>query len=246
MRPRARARLLRDGVRRGERRPARRARRPGVQDRLRRPSQHAAPATCRLDRQAADRLHGRRDDRGRRPGRRDRHGDQPAALPAAVHGVVPRRRRGARARRDRDLPRALPGARGRPLRPPGRDRDGAGRVHARRARDREALHREPHREGHGPCVLAHARGDAEARPRPPARPGRDRRRRQAAAPERGGAAAEDGKAARRGPSAPGRARARRGRPRGEVARGGRASRRTGSTICSAGRSPARSPSTRRS
>ena len=76
---------------------------------------------------------------------------------------------------------------------------------------------EPHGEGHRPRVLPHAGGDAEARPRSPPCPRRDRRRRQAAAPERGGAAAEDGEAARRGASAPGGSRARRGRPRREVA-----------------------------
>ena len=81
--------------------------------------------------------------------------------------------------------------------------------------------REPHGEGHRPRVLAHAGGDAEARPRSPPCPRRDRRRRQAAAPERGGAAQEDGEAARRGASAPGGSRARRGRPRGEVACRGR-------------------------
>ena len=106
---------------------------------------------------------------------------QPGGLPAAVHRRLSRGRRGARARRDRDLPRALPRARDRALRPPGRDRDVARRVHARRARGREALHAEPHREGHRPRVLADARGDAEARARPRARPGRDRRRGQAAA-----------------------------------------------------------------
>ena len=47
---------------------------------------------------------------------------------------------------------------------------------------------------------------------------------------------EDGKAARRGAAAPGRARARRGRPRREVARGGGPRRRTASTTCSAARS----------
>ena len=57
----------------------------------------------------------------------------------------------------------------RPLRPPGRHRDGARRVHARRAGDREALHAQPHDEGHRPRVLADARGHAEARARPEAR-----------------------------------------------------------------------------
>ena len=59
---------------------------------------------------------------------------QPGGLPAPVHRRLPRGRRGARARRDRDLPRALSRARDRALRPPGRDRDVARRVHARRAR----------------------------------------------------------------------------------------------------------------
>ena len=58
---------------------------------------------------------------------------------------------------------------------------------------------EPRREGHRPRVLADARRDAEARPRPAPRPRRDRRRRQAPAAERGGAAQEDGKEARRRP-----------------------------------------------
>ncbi len=188
----------------------------GVQDRLGRPPQHAAPAPRRGVRQAAARVDGRGDARGRRSRRRRHHGDQPAGLPAAVHGGLSGCRRGARARRDHDLSRALPGAGDRALGPPGRDRDGARRLHARRARDREALHVEPHGEGHRPRLLADARGDAEARPRPASRARRDRRRRQAAAAERGRAAAEDGKAARRRPSPAGGARARRRRPRREV------------------------------
>ncbi len=103
-------------------------------------TQHAAPAPCCVVREAAARLDGWGDDRGRRPRGRGGHGDQPTALPAAVHRRVPRRGREAEPRRDHHAPRALPGARGRALRPPGRDRDGARRVHARRARDREALH----------------------------------------------------------------------------------------------------------
>ena len=106
----------------------------------------------------------------------------------------------------------------RALRPPGRDRDVARRVHARRARRREALHAEPHRQGHRPCVLADARGDAEARARPRARPGRDRRRGQAATADGGEAAREDGQEARRRSRARRRARARGGRPDREVAR----------------------------
>ena len=91
-------------------------------------------------RQAAHRLDGRRDARGRRPrGRRD-HAVSRNALPAPVHGRLPGGGRGAEPRRDHDPARAVPRARGRALRPPGRDRDGAGRLHARRARDREALH----------------------------------------------------------------------------------------------------------
>ena len=92
-----------------------------------------------------------------------------ARLRPAVHGRVPGRGRGAESRRDRDAARALPGCRGRALRPSGRDRDGGRRVHARRSRDREALHAEPCRQGHRPRVLAHARGDAQARARPVAR-----------------------------------------------------------------------------
>ena len=241
VRPRARPRVLRDGVRRGERRPALRARRSCVQDRVRRPPQHAAPAPCRCDRQAADRLHRRRDDRGRRSRRRDRDGDQPAALPAAVHRVLPGLRRGARARRHRHVPRALPGARRRPVGPPGRHRDGARRVHARRTRDREALHGEPHGEGHRSCVLPHAGGDAEARPRSPPCPRRDRRRRQAAAPERGGAAR-----GRWGSSSSRRVHSRRATcsPRATSSRSRRpraACRRIGSTIWSGTHAPARAP-----
>ncbi len=126
--------------------------------------EHTPPPPRCLLREAADRVDGRGDSRGRRPRRGRCHGRQPPPLPAAVHGLVPGRRGGARARRDRHLPRALPRARDRPLRPPGRHRDGAGRLHARRAGDREALHRQPCGEGHRPRVLADARGHAEARP----------------------------------------------------------------------------------
>ena len=159
--------------------------------------------------------------------------------------AYPAGRRGAGAGRDHDVPRALPGPRGRPLRPPGRDRDVARRLHARRARDREALHAESRGEGHRPRVLADAGGHAEARARPPAHPGRDRRRRQAAAPERGEAAREDGEEARRGAAAPGGARSRRGDLVARLpADGGR--RPTSSTASSGGPLAARSRRTRRS
>ena len=59
------------------------------------------------------------------------------------------------------------------------------RLHARREGGREALHAEPRGEGHRPRLLAHTRGNAQARPRPPACARRDRRRDQAAAAERG-------------------------------------------------------------
>ncbi len=204
----ARPRLLRDRVRRAERRPARGARHARLQDRLRRPAQHAAAPARGLARQADDRLDRRRHDRGRRPRRRDGAAAQHPGLPAAVHRVVPGRRRGAQPAGDRHPARALPGARRRALRPPGRDRDVARRLHARRARDREALHAQPHAEGHRSRLLAHAGGDAQAGPRPRAGAGRGRRRRQAAAADRGAAPAEDGEAARRRTRAAGRARAR--------------------------------------
>ena len=57
----------------------------------------------------------------------------------------------------------------------------------------------PRGQGHRPRVLADAGGDEEACPRPPPCPDRDRRRSQAAAPERGRPAAEERQAARRGP-----------------------------------------------
>ena len=173
----------------------------------------------------------------------DRDGDQPAALPAAVHRVLPGRRRGARARRDRDVPRALPGARDRPLRPPGRHRDGAGRVHARRARDREALHREPHRRRapttRSRCMPEGMRKLVRDLHRVPAR---DRRRRQAAAPERGGAAREDGEAARRRAAASGRTHPRRPATWSRSRRPTEACRHTRWTICSDARSCVRSSS----
>ena len=106
----ARPGVVRDGLRRGERRSARRARPARVQDRLGRPHEHAAAQARRLAREADGRVHRRRDDRGRRPRRRDGAADQPAALPAPVHGYVSGRRRGAQPRRDHDVPRALPGA----------------------------------------------------------------------------------------------------------------------------------------
>ena len=63
---------VRHHLRPAERGLPRRARRAGLQDRLRRPRQHAAPAPGRLLRQADLPLHGRRDDGGRRArGRRD-------------------------------------------------------------------------------------------------------------------------------------------------------------------------------
>ena len=125
-------------------------------------------------------------------------------------------------------------------------RDGAGRLHARRTRDREALHGEPHREGHRPRVLADAGGHAEARPRPPARPGRDRRRGQAAAPERGAAASEDGEEARRRSRPPWRATCSRTATSSPSRRRTAGCRRTRSTTCSAGRSHGRSQEERRS
>ena len=76
-------------------------------------------------RQADGRLDRRRHDRGGRPCRRDDPAAQRAALRAPVHRRLPGERRGAQPRRHHHLPRALPGRRHRPLRPPGRDRDGA-------------------------------------------------------------------------------------------------------------------------
>ncbi len=93
---------VRDGLRRGERRSARRARPARVQDRLRRPHEHAAAPTRGRAREADGRVDRRRDDRGRRPRRRDGAADQPTALPAPVHGHLPGRRRGAQPRRDHD------------------------------------------------------------------------------------------------------------------------------------------------
>ena len=121
-----------------------------------------------------------------------------AARRHAVHGCVPVRRRGAPPRRDRDVSRAVPRARDRAVRPPERDRDDARRVHARRTGHREALHARSRVEGLRSRVLAHARRDAEARPRPPPRTRCDRSRRQASARERAAAAREDGEEARRG------------------------------------------------
>ena len=80
-------------VRLRERRPARRARRAGVQVRVGRPPQHAAAAARRRVRQADASLDRRRDDGGRRSrGRRD-PAAQRAALRPAVHRRVSRRRR---------------------------------------------------------------------------------------------------------------------------------------------------------
>ena len=76
-------------------------------------------------------------------------------------------------------------------------------LHARRASDGEALHAQPHLEGHRPCVLAHAGGDAQARSRPSAHPGRARRRRQEGRFRPRRARSQDGQDARR------RARSRR-------------------------------------
>ena len=102
LRTRARAGLLRHGVRRHERRLPRGARHARIQDRLGRPAQHAAPAPRRRVRQADGRLHGRRHDRGRRSRGRDDPAAQRAALRAPVHGCLPGHRRGARARGDHD------------------------------------------------------------------------------------------------------------------------------------------------
>ena len=55
---------------------------------------------------------------------RGRDGDQSAAVPAPVHGRLPRRGRRTQSRRDHHAPRAVSRARDRPLGPPGRDRDG--------------------------------------------------------------------------------------------------------------------------
>ena len=68
---RAGPRLLRHRLRRAERRSPGRARHARLQDRLRRPLQHAAATARGLARQADDRVHRRRDHRGRRPRRRD-------------------------------------------------------------------------------------------------------------------------------------------------------------------------------
>ena len=124
--------------------------------------------------------------------------------------------------------RALPGPRDRALRPSQRDRDGAGRVHARRAGLREALHAQPRVEGHRPRVLADARRDAPLRARPASRPGRARRRRQATLPSEERRSRRWGRSSsRRAISRPGTSSP--GRPRREVAGGRGPPARTSST-----------------
>ena len=77
--------------------------------------------------------------------------------------------RRARPARDRDLSREVPRRRDRILRSRQRHRDAARRLHARRARDREALHAEPRDEGHRPSLLARAGRHEEDDSRPAAR-----------------------------------------------------------------------------
>ena len=138
---RARPRVLRDGVRRAERRPPRGARRARVQDRVRR--SHATRRSCATSPSFGKPLVVSTGgatledvDRAVEPILASTRTlcllQCTAAYPAAVEELE--------ARRDHDAARALPRARDRALRPPGRDRDGARRLHARRARDREALH----------------------------------------------------------------------------------------------------------
>ena len=95
-------------VRHPERRLPRRARHAGVQDRLRRPDQHAAAAARRVGRQADDPLDRRRDARRRPPRLRDGRRDQPAGRAAPVHGRLSGRVGGARPARHRHLPRPVP------------------------------------------------------------------------------------------------------------------------------------------
>src|SRR5262249_50584942 len=109
----------------------------------------------------------------------------------------------------------------RALRPPERLHDVAARLHARRARDREALHAQPRLEGHRPRVLPDAGRDAKARARPAPCAARARGRRQAAASVRGERDPEDGQAARRGTGASLRACACAGRSRSQVPGGRR-------------------------
>ena len=220
-RTRDRHHVLRDRVRLRERRPPRGARRAGVQVRVGRHPQHAAAASRRRVREADDSLDRRRGDGGHRPrGRGDPAAQRPALRPA-VHRRLSRRHGRPEPERDHDVARAVPGPRDRALRSPERHRDGARRLHARRARDREALHAESRGEGNRPCVLADAGGNAEARARPAARSRRARRRRQASARDRGGADPEDGQEARRGARARGRTRADGGRRRDQVSGGQR-------------------------
>ena len=104
-------------------------------------------------RQADDRQHRRRHDRGRAARLRRDHADQPAAVPAAVHLRLSGGVRRARPARDRDLSREVPGRRHRLLRSRQRHRDAAGRLHARRARHRKALHAEP-RDEEAPTIAS--------------------------------------------------------------------------------------------
>ena len=121
--------LFAHGLRRGERRLPRRARHAGLQDRLGRPREHAAPPPRRRDRQADVRLDRRR--------RRSRTSSAPSTtmLPLNEQLCVlqctasyPCRGRGAQPGRHRDVPGALPRARDRALRPSERHRDVARRA----------------------------------------------------------------------------------------------------------------------
>ena len=78
------------------------------------------------------------------PRLRRRHAHQPAAVRAAVHRRLPGGLRGAEPARHHDLPRDGSRSCHRPVLPRQRHRHGAGGLHARRPRDRKALHPEPH------------------------------------------------------------------------------------------------------
>ena len=144
-------------------------------------AQHTVASSRRRVREADGPLHGRCRPRGRRACGRGDPPAQRAALHPAMHGRVPGRHGRPEPQCDHDAPRAVPGARDRAVRPPERHCHGGRRLHARRARDREALHAQPRGKGHRSRVLADAGGNAKARARPAARAGRSRRRRQAAA-----------------------------------------------------------------
>ena len=177
---RDRGHLLRDRVRLRERGVAGRARHAGVQDRLRRPDQHAAARVRRRDRQADDPLHRRRHAR-RRPARvRDCVAEinpQVALLQCTAGYPVENwdelDLRVIETYREL-FPDAVVGY-------SGHDNGIAMPVAAYvlGAPDRrEALHAQPRDEGHRPPLLARAVGPAQARPRPPAHAARARRRRQ--------------------------------------------------------------------